>query len=116
MASVSKEGMESLFEGHFETSEGIIIFVKPPQKKYSSLEVYCFLISLMVNQHLRLMHQQVEALVEETKKSVAEHLSAQEKTDEPEEISDKEDKKPVEDKPQSSVKKSKPLPKKRRRV
>ena len=68
---------ESLFEDHFEVSDGIIIFVKPPQKKYSSLEVYCFLISLMTNQHLRLMHKQVDALVAETKKAVSEMTKPQ---------------------------------------
>jgi hypothetical protein len=59
---------EQLFIDHFEANEdGIILFVKPPTKKYSSLEVYCFLISLMVNQHLRLCHSQIDSLVKETK-------------------------------------------------
>jgi|1_EtaG_2_1085319.scaffolds.fasta_scaffold02971_7 hypothetical protein len=54
------------FREHFETnSEGIIVFVRPPHNKFSSLEIYCFLVSIMHNQHLRLVHAQADALVEE---------------------------------------------------
>jgi hypothetical protein len=57
---------EQLFVDHFEVNEeGIIIFVKPPSKKYSSLEVYCFLVSLMVNQHLRISQETTLTLVRE---------------------------------------------------
>jgi hypothetical protein len=57
---------EALFQDHFETNdEGIILFVRPPSKKYSSLEVFCFLISLQVNQHLRVSQNQVDSLVRE---------------------------------------------------
>lgn len=57
---------EYLFESHFETNgEGIITFVKPPTKQYSTLEVFCFLISVMVNQHLRLVHNQMDSFVKE---------------------------------------------------
>jgi len=56
----------SLFQGHFETNgAGILTFVRPPQGKYTSLEVFCFLISLMQNQHLRIMQQQSEMMVKE---------------------------------------------------
>lgn len=59
----------SLFEDHFEVNgEGIITFVKPPHKKYSSMEVYCFLISIMVNQHIRIIHDQTNMLVKEAEK------------------------------------------------
>jgi hypothetical protein len=52
-----------LFEDLFETDEqGIIIFLKPPTKKHSTLQVFLFLSSLMQQQHLRLMHQQVNDL------------------------------------------------------
>ena len=55
-----------LFKDHFEVNnDGIIIFVKPPYKQYSSLEVYTFLISLMVNQHLRLSRDQMMSFVKE---------------------------------------------------
>ncbi|NJO18721.1 MAG: hypothetical protein HC877_24275 [Thioploca sp.] len=34
---------EDLFKDHFESNnDGIILFVRPPNKKYSSLEVYTF--------------------------------------------------------------------------
>lgn len=51
---------EFLFKGLFETNnDGIIIFLRPPVTK-TSFEVYLFLINLTVQQHLRLMHQQVD--------------------------------------------------------
>lgn len=57
---------KELFQDHFETNdEGIIVFVKPPHKKYSSLEVFTFLISLQVNQQLRIAQDQVQSLVGE---------------------------------------------------
>ncbi len=65
-----------LFQDHFEVNEdGIIVFVKPPHKKYSSMEVFTFLVSLMVNQHLRLSQDQVQTLVEEAKQKFIEQLS-----------------------------------------
>jgi DNA-binding transcriptional regulator GbsR (MarR family) len=60
-----------LFRDHFEVNDGgIIIFVKPPHQKYSSLEVFCFLISIMVNQHIRINHEQTDALVRESTAAV----------------------------------------------
>ena len=51
---------EDLFIDLFETDEhGIITFLKPPSKRQTSLEVFLFLISIMVHQHLRIMHSQV---------------------------------------------------------
>jgi hypothetical protein len=68
---------EELFSDHFETNEhGIIIFVKPPSKKYSSLEIYTFLLSLMQNQHLRLMHDQVETFIREGKEAIVKEIKA----------------------------------------
>lgn len=64
---------EELFKDHFETNEhGTIIFVRPPEKKYSSLEVFCFLISIMTNQHLRLMREQATMMVKEAGKKIDE--------------------------------------------
>lgn len=52
-----------LFEDLFETdNDGIIVFLKPPTNKHSTLQVFLFLSSLMQQQHLRLMHQQVNDL------------------------------------------------------
>ncbi len=38
---------KDLFNGLFETDDnGIIIFLKPPTAKYTSMEVYMFLVSI----------------------------------------------------------------------
>lgn len=64
---------KDLFQDHFETNDdGIILMVKPPQKKYSSMEVFTFLVSLQVNQQLRLGRQQMESLVKEAEIKVKE--------------------------------------------
>lgn len=60
---------EDLFMDLFETNdEGVIIFLKPPAKRRTSLEVFLFLMSLMQHQHLRLMHQQIDEAIKEIKK------------------------------------------------
>lgn len=62
---------ESLFQDLFETNgEGIITFLKPPTSNASSMEVWLFLVSLMNNQHLRLCHDQIDALCRETKMNI----------------------------------------------
>lgn len=66
---------QDLFQDHFETNDdGVIVFVKPPHKKYSSMEVFTFLISLQVNQQLRLAQAQVQSLVIEADKKFKEKL------------------------------------------
>ena len=66
-----------LFKNHFETNEhGIIIFVRPPSQQYSSLEVYCFLVSLMVNQHLRISQEQNMSLLKEVTEKTAELINS----------------------------------------
>jgi hypothetical protein len=66
---------KDLFQDHFEVNDdGIIIFVKPPHKKYSSMEVFTFLISLMVNQQLRISQEQISSLVNEAAKKYTEQL------------------------------------------
>lgn len=60
---------EDLFIDLFETNDdGIIVFLKPPSKRRTSLEVFLFLMALMQHQHLRLMHQQVDEAVKELNK------------------------------------------------
>jgi hypothetical protein len=55
---------KDLFSGLFETDEnGIIIFLRPPISKYTSMEVYMFLVSVMVHQHLGVACQHVDKLV-----------------------------------------------------
>jgi|SRR5579864_8330374 len=55
---------EDLFIDLFESDNaGTIVFLKPPSKRRTSLEVFLFLMSLMQHQHLRLMHAQVEEAI-----------------------------------------------------
>src|SRR5581483_10182652 len=62
---------EDLFIDLFETDErGIIIFLKPPSVRRTSLEVYLFLMSLMQHQHLRLMQDQVNDLCNQVRKKL----------------------------------------------
>lgn len=66
---------EDLFKDLFETnSEGIITFVKTPNKNYTSMEVYLFMISIMNNQHMRINRNQVQALCNEGKEKLKEIL------------------------------------------
>ena len=59
---------EDYFIDLFETNEdGIIIFLKPPSRRQTSLEVFLFLMSLMNHQHLRLMHNEVSDVVSQMK-------------------------------------------------
>lgn len=61
---------EDLFIDLFETNEeGIIVFLKPPSKRQTSLEIFLFLMALMQHQHLRLMHKQVDDVIAEMKKN-----------------------------------------------
>ena len=67
---------KDLFQDHFEVNDdGIIVFVKPPYKKYSSMEVFTFLISLMVNQQLRISQDQVITMIGEAKHKFAEQFA-----------------------------------------
>jgi hypothetical protein len=67
---------KDLFQDHFEVNDsGIIIFVKPPHKKYSSMEVFTFLLSLMVNQQLRVAQDQIVTMVEEAKQKFTEQFA-----------------------------------------
>ncbi len=59
---------EDLFVDLFETDDdGIIIYLKPPTKRFCSMEIFCFVMSLMQHQHLRLMHIKVDELCKELK-------------------------------------------------
>lgn len=62
---------EDLFIDLFQTDDnGIIVFLRPPSKRRTSLEVFLFLMALMQHQHLRQMHQQVDEAVAEIKKAL----------------------------------------------
>jgi len=59
---------EDLFIDLFETDDqGIIIFLKPPHIRQTSLEVFLFLMSIMQHQHLRQMHAQIDDLCNQIK-------------------------------------------------
>lgn len=52
-----------LFAELFETdSKGIIIFLKPPTR-FTSMEVFLFMMSIMQHQHLRIMYQHVDEAI-----------------------------------------------------
>lgn len=64
---------EDLFQDLFETdNNGIIIFLKPPSKRQTSFEVFLFLISVTVQQHLRLAHLEVSDIVKQMKDKMKE--------------------------------------------
>lgn len=59
---------EDLFMDLFETDDsGIIVYLKPPSKRQTSFEVFLFLISIMVHQHLRGMYKETGSIVNEFK-------------------------------------------------
>jgi hypothetical protein len=63
---------EDLFQDLFESNDdGIILFVKPPRTKFTSMEVFLFLVSVMNNQHIRIMENTIASLVRETKDNIA---------------------------------------------
>lgn len=64
---------KDLFKGLFETDKnGRIIFLRPPTSKFSSMEVYMFLINIMVHQHLGDACLVVENTVAEGQKVIKE--------------------------------------------
>jgi hypothetical protein len=56
-----------LFKDLFETdNNGMIIFLRPPAgKRYISMEIYMFLVSVMVHQHLGFACKQVDSFISE---------------------------------------------------
>ena len=65
--TLSNKG-EDLFMELFETDEeGIIIFLRPPSKRQTSLQIFLFLMALMQHQHLRSMQRQVTEAIKEMK-------------------------------------------------
>ena len=63
-----------LFVGLFETNtDGVIIFLRPPTQKFSSMEVYMFLVGIMVHQHLGTACDQVDSLAQRMIEKEVEH-------------------------------------------
>lgn len=64
---------EDLFQNLFETDDnGIIIFLRPPHTRQTSLEVFLFLVSLFQHQHLRLLYKQVDDICNQMKEKMKE--------------------------------------------
>ena len=63
---------EELFRDLFETDDkGIIVFLKPPGNRHTSMEVFLFVSILMQHQHLRMMYQKFENMCKEFKEKEA---------------------------------------------
>lgn len=64
---------EDLFIDLFETDKnGIMIFLKPPSKRHTSLEVFLFLMSIFQHQHIREMYKKVDDVCEQMKTKIKE--------------------------------------------
>src|SRR5208337_3409594 len=62
---------EDLFADLFHTNDdGIIIFLKPPSKRQTTLEVFLFLMSIMQHQQLRLFGAEVSDLCSQMKEKL----------------------------------------------
>jgi hypothetical protein len=62
---------KEIFKNLFEVDDrGIIIFIKPPGTRATSMEAYLFITSIFWHQHMRLMHQKVDALVASTRDEI----------------------------------------------
>lgn len=64
---------EELFRGLFESDDaGIIMFLRPPSTKHTSLEVFLFVSTIMNHQQLRAMHAKVDGLCAEMRSKINE--------------------------------------------
>ena len=55
---------EDLFKELFETdSEGQILFLRPPNKTFTSMEVYLFLVNITIHQQLRQAQKRVDNFI-----------------------------------------------------
>jgi hypothetical protein len=56
----SRKGIDLFKDLFVANDQGIIITLIPPSKNYTTLEVYLFLQTLMLQQHLRCMYSMIE--------------------------------------------------------
>ncbi len=57
-----------LFADLFESDDdGIILFLRPPSRRATTMEVFLFLVSLMTQQHLRINYLQIEEMSSQIK-------------------------------------------------
>jgi hypothetical protein len=67
---------KDLFIDLFETDDdGIILFLKPPQRQ-TSWEIMFYLMAIMQHQHLRLMYKNIDEKFAELNKKLDEKLAA----------------------------------------
>lgn len=60
-----------LFIDLFEADDnGVIVFLKPPSKRRTTLEIFLFLMSLMQHQHLRQMSNILNESIKEMKETL----------------------------------------------
>jgi hypothetical protein len=70
--SASNKG-EDLFTDLFHSdNKGVIVFLKPPSTRQTSLEVFLFLMSLMQNQHMRVLYDRVDDVCAQMKDKMKE--------------------------------------------
>lgn len=66
----SFKGIE-LFRELFETDDyGIIVFIKPPSNRHTSMEVFLFISVVMLHQHIRLVEQRADEQMKEMSQKV----------------------------------------------
>ena|SRR5258708_18489128 len=64
---------ETLFHNLFESDDnGNIVFIKPPNNRYTSMEVFCFISVLFQHQNMRIMHNRFEKMMEDCRKQFSE--------------------------------------------
>lgn len=64
---------EELFKDLFESNaEGIITFLKPPSSRYTSIEVFLFIVAVFQHQHMRQMYSQLQGLMGEVRAKLSE--------------------------------------------
>lgn len=69
---------EDLFIDLFEVDgSGTIIFLKPPNTRRTSFEVFLFLMSIMQNQHLRNMYKLVDEAIAKMNEKLKEKTTSQ---------------------------------------
>jgi hypothetical protein len=63
---------EELFRELFETDHhGMIIFLRPPNNRHTSMEVFMFMMVIFQHQNLRFMHKKVDDLCADLSQKVA---------------------------------------------
>jgi hypothetical protein len=64
---------EELFKDLWESDDqGIIIFLKPPTSRYTSIEVFLYVVAVFQHQHMRQMHSQLKQLMGEVRAKLQE--------------------------------------------